>query len=160
MIDDINGEYPERHRQRSRHGAAHDERNKLALNAVGVGLKRKHKRGNRADQHFKHQHVVGGEEVRAARKDTHERQRQREQGFHDIQGGGVLDVVDHPPSLVDDLRHRPKVIVLKDEVGNVSRGVAARSHGHGAVGLFHGEDIVDAVTRHGHRVARLFNGAD
>ena len=98
MIDDINGEYPERHRQRSRHGAAHDERNKLALDAVGVGLKRKHKRGNRADQHFKHQQVVGGEEVFAAWGDAHYGKNQREQRFHDIQRRGIFDVVDNATS--------------------------------------------------------------
>ena len=54
----------------------------------------------------------------------------------------------------------PKLLSCKDEVGDVSRGVAARSDGHGAVGLLHGEDVVDAVARHGDRVARLFNGAD
>ena len=42
---------------------------------------------------------------------------------------------------------------------DVARGFTARGDGHGAVGLFEGEDVVDAVARHGDGIALFFDGA-
>ena len=42
---------------------------------------------------------------------------------------------------------------------DVARSFAARGNGHGAVCLFEGEDVVDAVARHGNGVALFFDGA-
>ena len=71
-----------------------------------------------------------------------------EDRLHEEQGGRALDVVDDSPPLFHDGRHGSEIGIEKDEVGGVPCGRSAVCHGDGAVGILHGEDVVDAIAGH------------
>ena len=87
-------------------------------------------------------------------------QGQGEDILHQIQRGRTLDVVDDSSSLTHNAGHGGKIVVQQHQAGHLAGGLGAGGHGDGAVGLLHGEDIVDTVAGHGHDVARLLEGLD
>ena len=72
----------------------------------------------------------------------------------------VFDVIDNAPPFVYDTGHGSEVVVLQNEIGNVSCRITTRSHGNGAIRFFHSEYVVHAVARHGNGMSCLFQGAD
>lgn len=119
-----------------------------------VLLKGQGEGGDADPDHLHDQDVVGLEGVADAVSSVEEGQEDDdgeadgEDGLHQIEGGGALDVVDDSPSFLDDGRHRGEVGIQKDEVGGIPGGRGAVGHGDGAVGVLHRQDVVDAIPGH------------
>ena len=156
----IHGKHAQKERDCARDRSRQDEGNKLALDAVAVGLQGEHHGGERGDERFEQQHIVGGKEVLRAERKAEHRQKDGKERLHNVERSARFDVVDDPPPLVHDVGEVEEVVVHQNEVRNVARRLAARRNGDRAVRLFEGENIVDAVARHGDRAALLFDGAD
>ena len=56
--------------------------------------------------------VLRGEEILRFSDDTHKRQNQNQQGFHNIEGSGVFNIINNSSTFVYNHGHRAKVIVL------------------------------------------------
>lgn len=77
--------------------------------------------------------------------------------FHQIERGGVLNIVDDSSPLKYDIRHIGEIVIHQHDVAHVFRCVAAGGYADGAIRFLHGEDIIYAVARHCYGVAfRLY----
>ena len=99
------------------------------------------------------QRHLDGDEGVGRHEDADERQDGGKDGLDQEEGGGALQVVDGATPLGHHLRHVREVVVGQDDLGDVPCGGRARGHGDRAVRLPEGEDVVDAVARHGHCAA-------
>ena len=72
--------------------------------------------------------------------------------------GRTLYVVDILPSRTHDVRHMGEIGIQKDHLGRLDCRIRTRCHGNGTVRALHGQDVIDAVSCHGHRMAVLFEG--
>lgn len=110
------------------------------------------------DKEFQKHQIVCFEGVQLPADNGNDGKDGGEECLHQIQRGGVLDIVDDAPALEYDARHGREVVVKEDDVAHVFGGVAAGGDADGAICLFHGEDIVHAVARHGDRISFRLDG--
>ena len=132
----------------------------MALLLFFVGFQRQQE-GRDADVKARDQRDLGRpQRIGDRQQDREQRRQQGEDVFIEEKRGGAGDVVDIAPPLGDDLPHVRKVRIQKDHLRGLPGRVAPAAHGHGAVRLFHGQDIVHAVAGHGDFQALFLHGED
>ena len=147
-------------RQAARHGPPNDIAHEFALHARVIRLQREENRrdtdGKRADERqLDRQQRIGHVD-----EQQQERQRKRENILHEEQRGRALDVIDDAAALRHDGWHRTELGIEQHDLCNLRGSLTAGGHGDSAVGILQRQHVIDAVARHGDRMALLLEGAD
>ena len=151
--------HPQHDAQRAGRGLADHGLQKLALYARPIGLQGQEKRGNADGNGGKQGELNGFKGIARPKDQADDGQQKGEQRLGQKQRGRAPDVVDHPPSLQHHMGHGGKVVVQQHQLGHLARRVAARGHGHRAVGLFERGHVVHPVSGHGHHMALVLERA-
>ena len=123
------------------------------MNPAEGGFKGEQK-GGRADKQGADQANLGGHQgVYRRQKQQHQRHQERKNILHQKQGGRPFNVVDHPPSLPDNMGQGVEIGIQQHHLGDMLGRLASCGHGHGAVRVLESQYIVDPVSQHGHRMA-------
>ena len=96
--------------------------------------------------------------VRHHREQTDDGQEQGENVLDQKQRRRPLNIVDDPPPLVYHAGHGGKIGIQQHQTCQLTCRLRTAGHGHGAVRLLHGKQVVHAVTGHGHGVLFLLQG--
>ena len=80
--------------------------------------------------------------------------------LHEEQRGRALDVVDDAAALRHNGGHRAELRIKQHDLRHLRGGLTAGGHGDSAVGILQRQHVIDAVARHGDRMALLLEGAD
>ena len=86
--------------------------------------------------------------------------KEAEKIFRQIERRRALYIVYYAAALADHAGHVGKVVLQQHDVAHLAGGVTAGGHGYGTVGLLERENVVHAVSGHGHRVAVSLQRAD
>ena len=126
---------------------------KMPGDPIVVGLHGQEERRDSDGQGGNYRQMHGLQGIGPIGEQGDHRQEQRENVLHQKQRSRPLDVVDHPAALRHDLGHGGKIRLQQHQTGQLAGGLSAGGHGHGAVRLLHGQQIVDPVAGHGHSMS-------
>ena len=117
-----------------------------------IGLQRqkesRHSNGKHADKRYLRR-------LQRIRKGKYCREQSHQQGkdiFYKEETCRTLDVVYHAAPLQYHTGHMGKIRIQKHHLCRLCRRFAAGGHGNTAVGIFHSQNVIHAVPRHGNRV--------